>query len=258
MKTPRSFVVLLSVLLLPTLVSLAEEPIGSDNQEVQKMLKIGVPEEEGKQDDGKTADGEKLPRVLLIGDSISGGYVGGVSTRLKGVAHVERGTSGGHSLNGLETLDKILGTEPWDVIHFNWGLHDMTWQFRLQPEDRGIEQYAARLEKIVERLEKTGADLIWATTTPWCPEPYEYIQKRFKQTYDYAGEEELKWKEAALDVMRRHKVPVNDLHAMLHPKLGEYLNTPTDVHFNKEGSAAMADQIAQAVRQHLEEGAKPD
>lgn len=161
MKTYKSFVALLCILILTQLKSPAQEPPGLED-EVQKMLRIGVPEEE-QPEVRKATEGEKLPRVLLIGDSISGGYLGGVSSRLKDVAIVQRGNSLGHSLKGLEKIDEILGTDSWDVIHFNWGLHDMTFQFRMKPEDRGIEQYAARLEKIVERLEKTGAKLIWAT-----------------------------------------------------------------------------------------------
>lgn len=251
MKTTKILVPILCIAVFAPFFSMAQAPTGAKDEEVQKMLKIGVPEDsEAKV--GKSPENQKLPRVLLIGDSISGGYVGGVSSRLKGEATVQRGNSGGPSTAGLEKIDEILGTEPWDVIQFNWGLHDMTWQFRMKPEDRGIDQYAARLEKLVQRLEKTGAKLIWATTTPWCPEDYEYIRKRFNQGYDYAGEGELKWKEAALEVMRKHDVVINDLHALVTPKLGKYLNKPSDVHFNKEGSAVMAEQIAEVIRVQLD------
>jgi len=250
MNPIKNFVSILCVAMFAPFLSLAQSPTGTKEEEVQKMLKIGVPEVT-KKENRKVSDERKLPRVLLIGDSISGGYVGGVSSRLKGVATVVRGNNAGDSLGGLEQIEKILGTERWDVIQFNWGLHDMTWQFRMKPEDRGIEQYAARLKNLVVRLEKTGAKLIWATTTPWCPEGYEYIEKRFKQKYNYAGEEELKWKKAAMEVMSRHNVAINDLYALLHPKLIECLNKPTDIHFNGKGSAAMAEQISKVVGEHL-------
>lgn len=94
-------------------------------KEVDTMLKIGVPEgADAKAPRDAAAQG--LPKVLLIGDSISGGYLGGVKTHLKGVAHVERGMSGGTTIQGLEIIEKILGDTEWDVIHFNWRLHDMT------------------------------------------------------------------------------------------------------------------------------------
>src|SRR5688572_21808238 len=70
-------------------------------------------------------DDPKLPRVLLIGDSISIGYTLAVRDLLKGKANVHRiPTNGGPTTNGLARLKQWLGDGKWDVIHFNWGLHD--------------------------------------------------------------------------------------------------------------------------------------
>jgi acyl-CoA thioesterase-1 len=71
-------------------------------------------------------DDPKLPRVLLIGDSISIGYTLEVRKLLAGKANVHRNPgNGGPTINGLARLDEWLGTSRWDVIHFNWGLHDL-------------------------------------------------------------------------------------------------------------------------------------
>src|SRR5207247_1734668 len=71
-------------------------------------------------------DDPKLPRVLLIGDSISMGYTQPVRELLKGKANVHRiGENGGPTTNGLKNLTQSLGEGKWDVIHFNWGLHDI-------------------------------------------------------------------------------------------------------------------------------------
>jgi len=76
-----------------------------------------------------------LPRVLLIGDSISIGYTVPVRELLKGAANVHRiPENGGPTTRGLERLDAWLGTNHWDVIHFNWGLHD------LKVESNGLHQ----------------------------------------------------------------------------------------------------------------------
>jgi acyl-CoA thioesterase-1 len=190
--------------------------------------------------------------VLLLGDSIAGGYAGAVSSLLKGKAFVQRGNNGGPSTAGLKNLDEILGDEPWDLIHFNWGLHDMTFQSRMAPEERGINQYAARLGQLVARLKKTNAKLIWATTTPWCPEPYDYAAKRLKVILQYSAEDEKRWKDAALKVMKEHDIPVNDLHALLLPNLNDYLDKPDDIHFNRKGSQTMADQIAVVIGDGLQ------
>jgi len=199
-----------------------------------------------------TGRGKPLPRVLLLGDSISGGYAGPVTGMLKGKAHVQRASNGGTTIAGLDQIEKILGEAEWDVIHFNWGLHDMTWQFRMKPEDRGIAKYEDRLERLVVRLKKTHAKLIWGSTTPWCPEVYQYIVDRFKRELRLAGAEEGKWRDAALRVMKKHDVQVNDLYDLMLPDLKKYLNRPDDIHFNAEGSRRLGKQIADVVLHELQ------
>lgn len=224
---------------------------GSDDPEVQAMLEIGVGSE-AEQVPGDEAAVPRVYNVLLLGDSISAGYKGAVAGQLRGVAAVTRGSNGGSTIGGLENIDKVLGETRWDVIHFNWGLHDMTWQeIRIEPEDRGIDQYVARLERLVVRLKETDAHLIWATTTPWCPEVYAYINKRFKVALWYSPEQEQAWKQAALKVMKRHDIEVNDLHALLLPELDQYLKTPDDIHFNGTGNQVMGKRIAEVIRPHL-------
>ena len=68
-----------------------------------------------------------LPHVLLIGDSISIGYMQATRKQLAGEANVWRPpTNCGPSTKGLESLEAWLGDRKWDVIHFNFGLHDLT------------------------------------------------------------------------------------------------------------------------------------
>lgn len=227
----------------------ADEASATKKADVDDMLKIGVTVQT-QTSDAKPND--PLPRVLLLGDSIAGGYAGPVSSIMKGKAFVRRGNSGGPTTAGLKNLDEILGDEPWDLIHFNWGLHDMTFQTRMALEERGIEQYAARLEQLVVLLKETNAKLIWATTTPWCPEPYEYAAKRLKITLQYSAEDEKRWKDVALGVMEKHDIPVNDLHALLLPNLNDYLIKPDDIHFNKKASETMAGEIAVVISDALQ------
>src|SRR4051794_19609114 len=72
------------------------------------------------------AQEKKLPRVLIIGDSISIGYTGPTQKLLAGKANVQRiPENGGPTSNGVAKIKQWLGEEKWDVIHFNWGLHDL-------------------------------------------------------------------------------------------------------------------------------------
>ena len=65
----------------------------------------------------KIKDKPGLPRVLLIGDSISIGYTVPVREMLEGKANVHRAlTNCGPTIKGVKELDSWLGDEPWDVI----------------------------------------------------------------------------------------------------------------------------------------------
>ena len=200
-------------------------------------------------------DDPSLPRVLLIGDSISIAYTLPTRSELKGIANVHRiPTNGGPTSKGLQNIEKWLGKSKWDVIHFNWGLHDLCYR---HPESKaqgrrdkvkgtvthGVEEYAANLEKLVVRLKKTGAALIFATTTPV---PENEVGRK-------SGDDEL-YNRAALVVMKNHKIEVNDLHAVMAGKMSEFASKPGDVHFKSEGSKLLADQVAGSIKKALGEG----
>ncbi len=63
---------------------------------------------------------QKLPKVLIIGDSISIGYTNDVKKLLAGKADVQRIRGNGqHTTTGVAKIDAWLGEQKWDVIHFN-------------------------------------------------------------------------------------------------------------------------------------------
>src|SRR5581483_3119952 len=110
-------------------------------------------------------DDPRLPRVLLIGDSISVGYTVPTRELLAGKANVDRiPENGGSTGRGLEKIDAWLGAGPWDVIHFNWGLHDIRRVEGNQPA--ALAAYEKRLRALIKKLQATRATLIWASTTP--------------------------------------------------------------------------------------------
>jgi acyl-CoA thioesterase-1 len=191
---------------------------------------------------GKEAEG--LPRVLIIGDSISQGYTPIVQKRLKDKANILHAPGNSEStVRGLEHLDAWLGPKKWDVIHFNWGLHDMKYidaQTKLTEISKGqqwvpVEAYEKNLAELVQRLKKTGAKLIWCTTTP-VPEG---VHGRVP------GEED-KYNAAALRVMQAAGVPVDDLCAFIAPQRAK-LGLPKDVHYTAAGYAALAGEVVKAL-----------
>ena len=68
-------------------------------------------------------DDPKLPRVLIMGDSISIGYTPRVRKLLDGKANIHRPkTNCRWSAFGNENVLHWIGDEKWDLIHFNFGL----------------------------------------------------------------------------------------------------------------------------------------
>lgn len=186
-------------------------------------------------------DDPRLPRVLLMGDSISVYYTPYVREALAGKANVHRiPDNGGDTKSGLKNMDGWLGTSRWDVIHFNFGLHDLKRLTNGQYDAQGEQvtppdAYAANLEQITDQLRRTKARLIWASTTP-VPEGSAGRRK---------GDEVI-FNVAAAKVMAKRHVTINDLYSLAEPCLKEMQN-PNDVHFRDQGSALLGRRVAEAI-----------
>lgn len=188
-----------------------------------------------------------LPRVLLIGDSISIGYTLPVRALMKGKATVHRPQANcGPTTTGLKSIDQWLGDKKWDVIHFNWGLHDLKY---MGPNDGNLAdpkassshqqvspaEYEKNLRTLVERLKKTGAKLIWCSTTP-VPE-------------GSAGrvlDDAVKYNAIAAKVMADNQIPTDDLYTFAEARLKE-IQLSANVHFSPEGYEALAKQVADSI-----------
>jgi hypothetical protein len=93
-------------------------------------------------------DAPGLPRVLLIGDSISIGYTVPVQKLLAGKANVHRvPDNAGPTTHGVQFLETWLGNERWDVIHFNFGLHDLKLMWDGEHQVR-VEDYERNLRRL--------------------------------------------------------------------------------------------------------------
>jgi acyl-CoA thioesterase-1 len=189
-----------------------------------------------------------LPRVLIIGDSISIGYTPFVKQQLKDKANIIHAPGNNESTaRGLERLDAWLGPKKWDVIHFNWGLHDLKYideKTKIAEVGKGkqwvpVETYEKNLAELVQRLKKTGAKLIWCSTTP-VPEG----------AHGRVPGEEVKYNAAALRVMQAAGVKVNDLCAFVKPQR-EKLGKPKDVHYTNAGSEALAGEVSKVIEAAL-------
>lgn len=200
-----------------------------------------------------------LPDVLLLGDSISIGYTREVRHLLAGQANVSRPVQSPPAdapvncratTQGLEDLDKWLGAggARWDVIHFNFGLHDIAHR---NPDLNSAGQldkvhgkisvtralYEKNLEAMATRLAATGACLVWAATTIVPPD----------EPGRYEGDERV-YNEIAARVMQRHAIAIDDLHAVTAQFSPELFVAPGNVHFKAQANWILAGHVADSVR----------
>ena len=186
----------------------------------------------------------KLPRVLLIGDSILNGYQPHVIAALKGKAYVDAWVNPYNQSDHLnKLLAEVLERGPYDVIHFNMGLHG--WP-KGRIKDGTFEPLTRAYVEVIKTKLPT-ARIIWASSTPTTmkgdptkmnPEINPIIVEHNRM---------------AANVMNEMKVPINDLYALLTPKLS--LMGGDGVHWQQEGSKLMAKAVTEAVQSALQSAA---
>ena len=177
------------------------------------------------------ADDPDLPRVLLVGDSISVGYGGTVIERLSGRAHVDRLS---HSRS---IIDRVLMVETrmmlednvYAAIHFNNGLHG--WHLPTEAYADGLAAYVALLREAAP-----GAILWWASSTPVTRADNPAALDAEKNAVVVARNA------AATATMETAGVPTHDLYQLV---VGQPdWKTGDGYHFNEAGSRAMGEAVA--------------
>lgn len=186
-------------------------------------------------------DVEGLPRVLLIGDSISIGYTLPVREKLKGKANVHRiPINGGATEVGLANMKAWLGDGKWDVIHFNFGLHDA--KYMSETTLRATrEQYLKNLQELVNQMKAGGAKLVFATTTP-TPSKLSRATRRFDSIPER--------NEIAVKLMQENGVAIDDLYGVVLP-VQDKIQRAGDVHFTPEGYDVLSTAVVKSVEELL-------
>lgn len=195
-----------------------------------------------------SAIGHRTKTVLIIGDSISIGYTPFIEKALgTGVTVTHNPGNGGSTLRGVQQLEKWLDHKEWDVIVFNFGLHDMAYKDSLNKYDvtNGkiavpLNDYQKNLETIVAKLKKTTSTLLFVTTTV-VPENSPGRKVESPAAYN----------RVALAVMKKNDVEVIDLYQTslsVHPQNSK----PGNVHYTAKGYELLAEPIANKVKSILQ------
>ena len=198
-----------------------------------------------------------LPRVLLIGDSISMGYTKDVCDMLKGIANVDRPPINCmHSTYVAENIKDWLGDGKWDIVHFNAGIWDCHYidknnnivfdkggdAVNDSSEEKRIrtslKEYEKNLQIIVDAVVSAGAIPIFATTTTvprWNEEQRAHLRSL---------------NEVAKNLMFYKQVQVNDLYNYSFPNLKEW-QADDQAHFTAFGNKQLAKKVAEEIRKAL-------
>jgi len=192
-------------------------------------------------EDPCAGDDPVLPRVLVVGDSISMNYHSAAKAALEGIANYHRiEGNGGSSERGVVCMELWLGDYTqegmgWDVIQFNHGLHDLKQWY---DEDSGqygahmvpVDEYKKNLEQEIQIMKKTGARLVWCPTTPV---PKDSVGRWKEGTMGRQKDEDLLYNRAALEVMERHpEIVINDINTYIRESdaFADWIQQK-DVHF---------------------------
>ncbi|HTF66282.1 MAG TPA: SGNH/GDSL hydrolase family protein [Edaphobacter sp.] len=198
---------------------------------------------------------QQLPKIFLVGDSISIYYTPFLQTDLSSTYSFSRKISpkpesvadqlsdpnvqGGNSHMVLEYLLKRYSEPDFkpDIVMFNCGLHDI----KRNPQSNAIaidpNEYRSNLEKIVTLILQHHAKIIWISTTPVDDKRHNSISKEFYR-YD---RDVVQYNEIAKSVCAHFKIPIIDLYTFtkeLGP--GHYID---HVHFDEPTRAQQAAYI---------------
>lgn len=173
----------------------------------------------------------RLPKVLLIGNSITRLYYPYVEKQLKGKACVARYCSS-KSLGDPALLDELasyLRQYSFDIVHFNVGMHG---------RDYTEEEYGKALPALYELIKRyePGAKLVWASTTPVMKRndlnAYDSITVRVKERNRIANE-----------YFKGKPVIIDDLFSAMygHP---EYYAGGDGTHMGTQGVEVLAKHVS--------------
>lgn len=184
--------------------------------------------------------------VLIVGDSISIGYTPFIQKALIGINIAHNPGNGGSTVRGVQSIEKWLGDTEWDIIVFNFGLHDMVFKDSLKKYDvvNGkisvpLDDYRKNLQTILDKLKETTANVVFVTTTT-VPENSSGRKVESPEQYN----------KIAKEVMNKNGIEVLDLYETslkVHPKNSK----PGNVHYSEAGYELLANPIIENIKSKL-------
>lgn len=236
---------ILAVLLLSTPAVLLAQGTGKTPAATESDTRLHADGKGWRLDMAKVAD-PKRPRVLLIGDSILNGYLKQVTADLDGKAYVDAWVNPhcqSEHLNKL--LGEVIANGPYDVVHFNMGLHG--WQEgRIKP---GTFEPLTKAYVQVIRDKCPKAKIIWASSTPVT------VKDQPSELSPDINPIIIEHNRMAAVVMNEIGVPVNDFYSLLVDKLE--LARGDQFHWQNGGYKILAQAVTDSIVRELARDSAP-
>jgi hypothetical protein len=176
------------------------------------------------------------PRVLLIGDSIVGGYHKDVIAALNDKAYVDVWQNPHwQSEKTNKLLAEVLDQGPYDVVHANMGLHG--WPVGRIQEGTFEPLTKAYIEVIRQKLPK--AKILWANSTP------VRMKGEPGRLDPVINANILEQNRMSSNVMKELSVPVNDFYGLLSERLE--LAKPDQFHWTAPAYKMLGDAASQSI-----------
>lgn len=184
--------------------------------------------------------------ILLLGDSIRMFYSEEVVNQLgEGYKVYFPNENCRFSAYMLNSLRHWLPQFPKpDIIHWNAGLWDVA---RLYKEDGCFikkAEYVNYMTKILRELKKTGALIIFATTTP-VSDKKQYFEGPVPPANK--NEDIMAYNEAILDAFKGENIIINDLFGIMYPQREKYLSEDM-VHPNEAGVKLLGSAVSDVIK----------
>ena len=187
--------------------------------------------------------GDRVKRILLIGDSIRMSYNARVTELLFGKAEVwgpeENCRFAKYTLWNIDRWLDMDGRGRPDVIHWNNGIWDT---FRLNERVEpftNLFDYLRDMELVYNEMAFTGAQILFATTTP--------VGRHFLSDNNERID---RYNAAITEFMNLKGVPINNLNALLKADADNYLQSDL-LHLNETGVEIVSQQVAGFIAQYL-------
>ena len=182
------------------------------------------------------ADHDDLPRIILIGDSITRGYQSMVRETLRGRCYVDFLATSYSMDNPLywDMLQSFLANSHYDLIHYNFGLHGQ------QLDSTAYENGLGKVNQLVPK----GCALVFATST----EPYSVSpENKLYQIWAPLVKER---NEVMLRFALKNLIPLDDLH-QVSLALSSEERAGDCIHFAEAGNKKLAKEVVASIEKHL-------